>query len=119
MRYLAFGIIWLVLGFVFAWMFGNAKRLGGRKHLALLMLLLFTTPALASPVVRVSEPSPKQAYEQRWERNVRYCAWRVSQYTQRPVVYQIGVYGAIPRYTTDRQERLLVACLETLTTMGR
>jgi hypothetical protein len=86
----------------------------GCRLAILFALLLLATPVYASPVASPHEPTPRDSYEQRWASSVRYCARRVSEYTKRPVVYQISAYGTLPRYTDERQERLLWACFDAL-----
>jgi hypothetical protein len=85
-----------------------------RRLAILFALLLLATPVHASPVASRHEPTPRDSYDQRWASSVRYCARKVGEYTHRPVVYRVGVYGSFPRYTDDRQERLLVTCLDVL-----
>jgi len=78
------------------------------------IVFIFAVTSYAAPVVTVAEPSPRDAYEQRWVKAVHYCADKVRVITQRPVIYQVGVVGSVPRYTTDRQEHLYQLCVETV-----
>jgi hypothetical protein len=80
----------------------------------LFAVLLLVTPAHASLIASRHEPTPRESYDQRWASSVRYCARRVSEYTKRPVVYTVSTYGTVPRYTDERQERLLWACFDAL-----
>jgi hypothetical protein len=53
---------------------------------------------LARSVWNTQPTDARESYDQRWVSSMRYCARRVSEYTHRPVVYQVGVYGTFPRY---------------------
>lgn len=79
---------------------------------ALVAVLALATVAQAAPLASLSEPSPARAYDQRWESSVRSCAAAVARITERPVIYQVGFAGTVHHYTTNRQEHLMVTCLE-------
>jgi hypothetical protein len=65
-------------------------------------------------VSSLHEPTPRETYDERWVSSVRYCARKVSERTKYPLVYTVSVYGTVPRYTDERQERLLWACFDAL-----
>src|SRR5258705_9440012 len=93
----------------------NAMRRWGQLVLlpwALWAHLALATVAQAAPLASVSEPSLARAYDQRWEATVRSCAASVARITERPVIYQVGFAGSVQHYTTNRQEHLMVTCLE-------
>ncbi len=85
-----------------------------RRPAILFALLLLATPSPAATVASRHEPTPRETYDERWASSVRYCARTVAKVTERPVAYQVGFAGSVPRYTDDRQERLMWACFDAL-----
>ncbi len=80
--------------------------------LCAILLIFWVTTANAASTTQERTTPFIAAYEQGWERKVAYCVSKVETITGSPIRYVMSRPGVMVRYTDNREERLLMLCLD-------